>query len=485
VLNLDDIFRETVRRQPGNPAIVGPGAGDVLSYQLLDDVIGQIADQLEMAGVHPGSCVGLHCPSGPHYIAATYAVWRCGGCVVPMAVELAHAEKQEILRTIAAHFVLSDRADTGLLEPLKQGEPQALPLGLHITPVDGRSEHPAGFHEVNTAFIRFTSGTTGAAKGVVLAHETIRDRIAAANEVLEIGPDDRVIWLLSMAYHFAVSIVAYLSHGATVVLPANHFATAIADSTRRHEGTLIYGSPLHYAWLAGVKDAGTLPSLRLAVSTTASLEVATADKFRQQYGLAIAQALGIIEVGLPFINVAFPDRPGAVGRVLPAYAIRLDPVGLESNLGEVCLSGKGFLDAYYHPWRPRSEIMPDGWFRTGDVGEIDEDGCLYLRGRNKDIINVAGMKFFPQDVEAVLSSHPGVASACVFGVPDLRLGETPHARVIARPGAAPTTGELLEYCRKRLAEFKTPQHIEFVKDLPRTASGKLLHRSPRTQGAQA
>jgi long-chain acyl-CoA synthetase len=121
--------------------------------------------------------------------------------------------------------------------------------------------------------------------------------------------------------------------------------------------------------------------------------------------------------------------------------------------------------------------MPDGWFRTGDVGELDADGCLFLRGRSKDLIDVMGMKFFPQEVEAVLTSHPAVESACVFARSDERLGEVPQAQVVIHePGPAPSEGELLEYCAKRLAAFKVPQGIEFVKALRCTPSGKILHR---------
>src|SRR5262249_46182577 len=150
---------------------------------------------------------------------------------------------------------------------------------------------------VDAAFLRFTSGTTGAAKGVVLSHDTIRERIAAANEVLRVGPEDRVIWLLSMSYHFAVSIVGYLSVGAAVVLLPNHFARAIVEAAERHRATVIYGSPVQYEWLTACEPPAALPAVRLAVSTTTGLGRATAEAFRARFGLPVTQALGIIEVG--------------------------------------------------------------------------------------------------------------------------------------------------------------------------------------------
>jgi long-chain acyl-CoA synthetase len=487
-MNLCEVFRDTARRQPAAPALLGPGPGDRLSYGQLAEAIDTAADRLHAAGLRPGACVGLHCPSGADYVILTYAVWRCGGCVVPIPVELADREKQEICRTIAVTLVITGPQRAAFVEPFRCGPAVDLPTAAAV-PVTARREHPDAFHGLEAAFIRFTSGTTGTAKGVVLSHQTIRDRIAAANEVLRIGPADRVLWLLSMSYHFAVSIVSYLSSGAAVVLPANHFAPAVHVAAHRHGATLSYASPAHYAWLAEAGLGGLPPRLRLAVSTTTALERGAAEKFRGRFGLPLTQALGIIEVGLPFINVDFAaDRPEAVGRVLPAYRLRLEDAGLGPHRNEILLSGPGFLDAYYEPWCPRARIMPDGWFRTGDIGEVDADGCLFLRGRTKDVISVLGAKLFPQEVEAILMEHPGVAAACVFARRDARLGEVPCARVVAAdPADPPAEADLLRHCRQHLAAFKVPAQIEFTPDLPRTASGKVLHRvvDPRREASHA
>src|SRR5262249_35805350 len=183
---------------------------------------------------------GLHCPSGAEYIICTYAVWCCGGCVVPIAVELAASEKQQIGQQIALDFVISEKRIVPSLGPFPGPggtEPTACTV---VLPIARSREHPPGFREINSAFLRFTSGTTSASKGIVLAHESIFDRIEAANEALHIGPGDRVIWLLSMSYHFAVSIVSYLSFGAAIVLLPNHFGQAIMDAGRQHGGTVIY-----------------------------------------------------------------------------------------------------------------------------------------------------------------------------------------------------------------------------------------------------
>jgi long-chain acyl-CoA synthetase len=479
-LNLSDDFRRVARRQPDAPAILGPGREEVLSYGELDEAILRAADALARAGAGPGCCVGLHCPGGARYIAATYAAWSRGACVVPVPVELARPEKEEVLRRVALDFVISPVGTAAFLAPAVRGREVELWPGVAAYPVARRREPPAGLAAVNAAFIRFTSGTTAAAKGVVLSHETIVERTEAANEALRLGPGDRVVWVLSMAYHFAVSIVAYLRFGAAIILPPNHFAGAVLEAARGRGGTVLYASPAHFAWLAAAPEAAPLPALRLAVSTTAPLDRATAGRFLARFGVPVTQALGIIEVGLPLINIDHAaDRPEAVGRLLPGYRMRLADVGAGEGAGELQLSGRGLLDAYYDPWQPRSAVLADGWFRTGDVAEVGPDGCVVLRGRVKDVISVLGMKFFPGEVEAVLASHPAVESACVFGRPDPRLGEAAHALVVLKDRqAALTPRDLVEHCAGRLASAKVPQSVTFVDALPRTASGKVLHRPP-------
>jgi long-chain acyl-CoA synthetase len=478
--NVDQLLRQTVRRQPDHPAILGPRSA-ALSYRKLDEAIEGASRWLSACGVRAGDCVGLHYPSGAGYIVYTYAIWRCGGCAVPIPTELTASEKSEICRCLALDHALSPQSSAGFAEEFRRGEPRLGENGNAgdvLVPVQSPRQHPPGFRELNAAFIRFTSGTTGASKGVVLSHETIAERIAAANVALGLGPADRVLWVLSMSYHFTVSIVAYLTYGASVVLPANHFAAAIVAAANEHSATLLYASPLHYALLADFPQGAPLPRLRLAISTTAALDEPVGERFFQRYGRRISQALGIIEGGLPCVNNS-AERWGSVGRLLPPYRLKLDEAELEDGLREVLLGGPGFLDAYYHPWQTRSEIMPDGWFRTGDAGFVDRDGYLFLRGRTKDVISVMGMKFFPYEVEQALAAHPLVRAASVFARRDPRSGEQVHARVVVagQTPAQELEQALRQHLRLRLATYKVPERIEFVAALPQTASGKVLRRT--------
>ncbi len=478
-MNLVDHFFRTAERQPDHPAIVSPRTDRTDRYRDLADEIDRTAEKLAASGVTPGQCVGLHVPSGRDYIVLTYALWRCGACVSPIAVELTKEEKLEICESISLHHVISPTKQLPLFESLRLGEPTALSDTVSVVEATPARSAPDGFDALNSAFLRFTSGTTGTSKGVALSHEAIDARIHAANEVLKIGPEDRVIWLLSMSYHFAVTIVSYLSFGATIVLCPNSLGKTMVETTRQHAGTLIYGAPTHFQWMARQGAPADVDSLRLAISTTTALAAHIADAFLARFDMPLNQAYGIIEIGLPCINDSGREKPGSVGRVLPAYEIDLAETALGEEHKAIRFRGRGFLDAYYEPWQTRQELTDEGWFATGDLGYLDEDGYLFITGRSKEVISVAGVKFFPREVERVLDTHPAIAESLVYPRPHDVLGEVPHARIVLSSVAAaePEAAELKRFLGAHVAQFKIPRQYEVVPELPKTASGKLLRRA--------
>ena len=477
--SLYSVFRETVASQPDHPAIIGPGEDQQLAYRELSDRIDAVSSKLEAHDVGQGMCIGMHIESGLDYILFAYAIWKCGASIVPIAVELVAEEKSRICKEIGISAVVTKQDSLNIFEPFLEGQTGKISDEIIFVPVKQFRQHPPGLSEINTAFIRFTSGTTGTSKGIVLSHETIFERIHAANDGLHIGSQDKIVWLLSMSYHFAVSIVAYLSFGASIILCRNFFGTTIVKTSAHYRATLIYGSPVHYHFMASAPGSQALPDLRLAISTTNKMKKETAEAFFDRFKLAPSEAYGIIEVGLPFINLdKVREKTGSVGKALPSYEMELSDCGFGADMPEIKLRGKGFIDAYYEPWRLREEIMQDGWFHTGDLGQLDEDGYLYIVGRSKEIINVGGMKFFPQEVEKVLESHPAIREACVYSASHPRLGETPHANVVAEPGVdrLPVEEELRDYCARYLETLKIPEEIHFLDKLERTASGKLIRQ---------
>lgn len=431
---------------PGAPALITNR--ETLSYRALQMRVEAAAAQLPKGWLLR---IALDCPSGITHIVLALAIVRAGHCLIPLAPELTGTERQRILRDTSCAAVLTADMALHRLEP---PAPQF--------PVDA-------FEALAPAFVRFSSGTTGQIKGVVLSHETLLRRVRCANAALEIGPADRVLWVLPMAHHFAVSIILYLIHGAAAVLVENHDGASMLTDAVRHSATVFYGAPFHHAQLASaITCPDELPPFRLAVSTAAPLPEATARAFHSRFGIPVTQGLGAIEAGLPLLNlISAATKPLAVGRPVPGFEAKL---GAESDL---LVRGPGMLDAYLLPWRTREQILDDGWFRTGDLASCDADGDYLILGRRSNVINVGGLKCFPEEIESVLLTCPGVSAARVSARNHSRFGTVPVAEIVPGSDEAPSVRSLIRHCRQELAAFKIPVDFIFVTELPKTASGKV------------
>ncbi|MCH7228090.1 class I adenylate-forming enzyme family protein [Haloferula sp. A504] len=466
-----NLIEEIARLHPDDRPAIHDGRR-LVTYGELFSSARPVADAIREAAAPLGRRprVGLHCPNGLDYIILAMGILLADACLVPLAEELTEEERDEIIRTTSLDLIV-------------EGQPQRDGVADYSLITDHRSlGTPPAFPEVafqslNPAFIRFSSGTTGSSKGIVLSHESLLARITAANRGMKIGPDDRILWMLPMAHHFAVSIVLYLHAGALTLLESSPTREDILACAEGHQATIIYGSPFHFAQLAADPGDFHWPSLRLAVATAAKLPEATAIAFHQRFGQPLVQGLGIIEVGLSVLNLDAPlEKPGALGRPLPDYEVELrgddgEPVP-DGQPGEFHVRGPGLLDAYLVPWNP--DPLDDGFFASGDLVVRDPDGDLTLVGRLKSVINVAGMKVFPEEVEAVLNLHPGVKRSRVIGHDHPQMGQIPTAEIIpSDPGSPPKPVALQRYCREHISAYKVPLRYKFVDKIPLTASGKV------------
>ena len=443
------------------------------TYRDLEKLSREAADTLSSKlGIKTGARLGLRGGDGFHYIMLALGTLRAGACFVPLAPELSIAERDALMATLSLDGVVSWSSESQSswnfsYEPIVRSE---------------NCDWQENFEALNPALIRFTSGTTGTSKGIVLSHETLRDRVEAANAGLQIGPGDRVLWVLSMAHHFAVSIILYLWNGAAVVIPSSHLPEDFLSAATTHKASVLYASPFHYVLLASVQNLPKWPSLRLAISTTAALQRETAEGFASAFGIYPGQALGIMEMGLPFLNHLHPEaHPASIGRPQPAFEVELrDSEGRKvdpGSPGELFLKGPGMFDAYISPWKLSRQICAvGGWFSTGDIARADEEGYYYLQGRTHTVINVGGMKFFPEEVETLLCSQPGIADARIMGQDHPTYGCVPVAEVVASGEPPILPREITAFCRKNLARYKIPVEIRFVDRIPRTPSGKIIRR---------
>jgi len=352
--------------------------------------------------------------------------------------------------------------------------------GFAFSWVDRDAAGPPALASLDPAFIRFTSGTTARSKGVVLSHAATLARVEAADHVLRFTPEDRIFWVLPLAYHFAVTITAYVKSGAHILMAPDTLPRAVAEAIRRLEASVVYASPFHFERLGNLPAGEPLKSVRLALSTSAPITPAVMDRFEATYGVAVAQAYGIIEAGLPCINVRTDGLPAtSVGRPVPGYDVAVfaengAPVG-PGVMGEIGVRGTGLFSAYYAPWQRREDVTHEGWFLTGDIGRLDAAGALSLEGRKKAVIFVAGVKFFPEEVEACINRFPGVKESRVMGHPHARLGQVPHAEV-AVASSSIDVDALRAHCARLLSPYKVPVEFTLVGAVARTPGGKILRR---------
>ena len=461
-MHLTDLLDTTARRWPQKPALIE--GSTVLSYAGLLERVDSFAAQLRAQSLAPGKRVGLHFPDGPAYVALTYALWRVGAVVVPVPQECTEEEISAITSSMELDAMITLKPGLGSVPLQPEG------MFRRLSPA-AASALPAG---LDLAFIRFTSGTTSARKGVALSHETVARRVEVANKALQIGPEDTVVWCLPMSHHFLITIVLYLSQGATIVLARHPVARPFLEAVDRWRGTVLYAAPFHYSLLARDTSGAGIPSVRLAVSTTCALPQDVAEAFQRRFGRPLVQAFGVIELGLVALNVEDPaGRWNSVGRLLPDFEVRLlNPD--EEGRGELAIRGPGMFDAYAAPWLPREQVLQDGWFQTGDIGRLDAEGFLFLLSRKTAVINLAGRKVFPEEIESILNRCPGVRESRVYGRPHLHLGETVEAELVLDPAEAGLDG-VRAYCRAHLAPYKIPTRLLVVEALPRTpVTGKIV-----------
>jgi len=483
-MTLSEILLAAAARWPERPAFSDLRSGRTVRFGELAAQVDAVGAFLRAQGVAPGQRVGLVAPNGLGCIVASFGVLAAGACIVPIAASQRPAEVQGVLDAIAVNACLAAPG----AEPVPA---TAVPLAgcgdacgdFGFRWIDRAALAPEPLGSLDPAFIRFTSGTTAASRGVVLSHRATLARVEAADRVLGLRSDDRILWVLPLAYHFAVTIVGYVRAGAHTLLCSDVRPAALAAAAETQRASILYGSPMHFARLADSRAAVRLVAVRLALSTGTALPAETGRRFADRFSIPLGQAYGLIEAGLPCINTGHMGAAAtSVGPVAPGYEVavfaedgRTVPTGTE---GEVGVRGAGLFDAYFNPWRLRDQVTRAGWFMTGDIGAFDAAGALHLRGRTKSVISVAGMKVFPEEVEARLDSHPAVRESRVYGRPHAHLGEVPYADVVVRDEhrASFDADALIAYCARELSSWKVPLQVTVVSSIPRTPGGKILRR---------
>jgi long-chain acyl-CoA synthetase len=489
-LNLASIAIDSARRSPQSAAV---RLGDAeLTYAELDERSARVATLLAEKGLRPGDRVGVMLPNVPEFPVSYYGVLRAGGVVVPMNVLLKRREIAFYLEDSGARLLLAwhgfatdardGAADAGA--ELIEVEPETFAelLDAH----EPRSELTETDEE-DTAVILYTSGTTGKPKGAELTHFNLsRNADIASRTTCVISEGDVVLGALPLFHSFGqtVSMNASLRVGATLTMLPRFDPAEALETMQRDRVTHFYGVPTMYGALLhhpGREELDT-SALRTCITGGASMPVEILRGFEEAFGCVVLEGYGLSETS-PVSSSNHPDmerKPGSIGTPLEEVEMKVvdedDNEVARGEVGEIVIRGHNIMKGYWQRPEATAEAMRGGWFHSGDMARVDEEGYFFIVDRKKDLIIRGGYNVFPREVEEILYEHPKIREAAVLGIPHEQLGEEVGAAVVLHEGEQLEPEEVSAYVKERIAAYKYPREVWFLDDLPKGPTGKILKR---------
>ncbi|OGA19764.1 MAG: long-chain fatty acid--CoA ligase [Betaproteobacteria bacterium RIFCSPLOWO2_12_FULL_63_13] len=500
-MNIAQHVERMARNSPQHPAIRFEGKS--VSYAVLNDCAGALAGALKRKGVRRGDRVALYLPNIPAFALAYVAILKAGAIAVSINSIFKAEETKFILNDSGAkvvftvaellsnvpreecrsveHVVLcegSNRAAQSLDDWLALGE------GPRVATEDMQPDDPAA--------LLYSSGTTGFPKGVTLTHNNIVSNIRTAAKYSGYLSGDGLAVFLPLFHVFAQNYImnAGFEAGATLVL-FRRFVPDVVLAAIRNEGiTMFFAVPTIYiALLSAQVPKETLGTIRYFFSAAATMPEEISRRWTDTYGLRVSEGYGLTECS-PFAayNHKSKHKFGSVGTAVDDFEIRIvdenDNEVPRGQWGEIAIRGPGVMKGYWNNAKDTQWALRGGWLHSGDIGRMDEENYVYIVDRVKDMINVSGFKVWPAEVENMLYRHPAVKELAVYGAPDPAKGEKVNVAIVLKEGASATAEDIIAYCRDKLAVYKAPEKVDFVSELPKSATGKILKRILRDQSAK-
>lgn len=518
-MNVTQRLRKTAQRIPTKPAYYF--AGESKSYAELDGAVTKFASGLQKLGIQKGDHVGLLLGNSPYFLISLYGALRAGATVVPMnplytPTEIVYMlENGDVKAVIALDLLmpLLEKVHSSLPKvesfilcetPKQEGAPE-----LHVEELSIYSKLQAftnvlasgdlsfeapDVQDEDTSVILFTSGTTGKPKGAMLTHKNLYSNANDTSNYLRLNEEDRMITALPMFHVFCLTVAlnAPLLNGATLIIVPKFSPKEIFDIGKSLQPTVFAGVPTMYNFLYQYPDGDPedLKTLRLCVSGGASMPVALLQNFEKKFKVFISEGYGLSEASpvTTFNPLDRPRKPGSIGTsILNVDNKVVDASGNEvpvGEIGELIVRGPNVMKGYYKLPEDTAVTLKDGWLYTGDLARMDEEGYFYIVDRKKDMIVVGGYNVYPREVEEVLYTHPDIVEAAVVGIPDPDHGEAVKSFLVTRNPEL-TTEEILQHCTQHLAKYKLPMVVEFLEELPKNATGKILKRALKDFAVQS
>lgn len=507
--DLPSLLKDTVTRYERNPAI--RLAGRDVDFATFDAVSDRVAAALAVRGIRKGDRIGLYCVNSDAFAMVYFGIIKAGAVVVPINVLLKPNEIEYILNDaqavalvyheLFAPAVSAFRNSVSSLKTLVHiGAQKSAPTDLSWTEFTAVTEVPPqiAFNPAeDIASILYTSGTTGQPKGAMLTHRNLAANCRSVMAAMHFTPGkDVILVVLPMFHAFAATagMLTPLLHGFAFAPVPKFDPVPLAEAIAQTRSTVFLGVPSMFNALMRLPDSHVenLSGLRFCVTGGAAMPVELMKHFEQRFRIPLYEGYGPTECS-PVVSVNPIDgaaKPGSVGLPLPQVDVSIrDEQGNElpaEQTGEICVRGPNVMKGYWKRPQDTEASFCGEWFRTGDLGCIDQDGYLHIVDRIKDLVIINGMNVYPRKVEDVLYEDTRVQEAAVVGEPHPTHGEIPVAYVVLQPGAeATTSADIRKFVAERLGSFEVPRKIYFVQQLPKNAAGKVLKRALRQMGGAA
>lgn len=471
---LADLLLDPGRRHPEAPWTRGAG-GRAWSYADLEHRSAALAHVLADRGVGPGDRVMVHSAQREWLFALHLGCVRSGAVHIPVNPAYPPAELAELVRTADPALLVSDSTITS-----------PVPTATVDYLVAAAATRPSTYDDVprvgaDPVAMLFTSGTTGSPKCAVLSHDNLVNNARVLTEAWAFSGDDVLIHVLPLFHTHGLFVAAHCAtaSGASMAMLPSFAVDDVVGLMP--SATVMMGVPTHYTRLLAdprLTHENTA-GMRLFTSGSAPMLVATHREFTRRTGHSILERYGMTETCIITSNPLVGERrPGSVGRPLPGMAVRV----IDGAPGQVEVRGASVFTGYWQNAHADAEsFTPDGWFRTGDLGELDADGYLHLLGRSKELVISGGLNVYPKQVEKILDSLPGVLESAVVGLPDDDLGEVVTAALVAQPDAQLEVEVVRKLARAQLAGYQIPRRLLVMPELPRNAMGKVDKVALRSQ----
>jgi len=479
-----------------------------LSFSQLEELCCRCASGLSRLGLGPGDKLALLLEKTPALVICFIACAKIGAIVVPLNYQL----KPEALRRIIVDYQIDGLVVSGKFLGLLGGVGRDHKAMRRLVVCDVSAEQaggqktweelveegdsefePARVDDDAPFYFNFTSGTTGAPKAAVTTHSNLFWNTISSVETLGLRHTDVHLCMFPAYLHPHETFIRGLYLGGTTVLESSLFPKSVARAITDNKVTCMMGAATLYERLLpfAENEQFDYSSLRIAESGGMVTRETLIKEFESSFGIPITPVWGSTETtGIAIApHSGEVRRGGSIGKAALHYDVRVvrddGSYAAPMELGEMLVSGKGVVSEYYEAPEETSCFFEDGWFRTGDLVKMDEDGFVYFVDRKDSMMKVSGMKVFPSAIERVLREHPAVEDACVVAVDDQLRGQVPKAVVVRRPGTTVEPEELRRHCASRLAAYEVPKLFEFREDIPRTGMGKILKSALRELASEA